>query len=503
MWIATSPPSDYPTLDGDLDADVAVVGGGIAGLTTALFAARAGMSVVVIEADRVGSGTTGNTTGKVTSQHGLVYNDLIERRGEDIARLYADANQEAVTVVAGLAAEFGADCRFERAPAYVYTMVSDLREQLEREHIAATKLGLPSTLTAEIDLPFPVELAVRFDDQAHIHAGRYAAALAGAVEAAGGRVVERTRATGVDEHATRAVVNCGRHRVQAGQVVLATLLPFVDRGGFFAKAWPSRSYGVAARLGTDAPAGMHISIDSPARSTRPWIDGGRRGLIVVGGSHPTGDRRASPACWGDLESWAREHFDVESFKYRWSAQDYLTADHIPYAGRSPLMSRTFVATGFQKWGLTNATAAAIVLADALQGRDHRWSRLFDAARVGGGRSLARIVTQNLEVACHFVVDRITRLHAGSLAELPRGEGGIVRTGSKVVGAYRDADGHVQAVGPTCTHLGCTVSWNAAEATWDCPCHGSRFATDGTVLDGPAVEPLPTVDLPRDDRNDRP
>ncbi len=499
MWIATSPPSDYPTLDGDLDVDVAVVGGGIAGLTTALFAARAGMSVVVIEADRVGRGTTGNTTGKVTSQHGLVYNDLIERRGEEMARLYAEANQQAVNEIAGLAAELGADCRFERAPAYVYTTVSERRSQLEREHTAATKLGLPSTLTTEIDLPFPVELAVRFDDQAHIHAGRYAAALAGAFEAAGGRVVEHTRATGVDENATGAVVNCRRHRVRAGQVVLATLLPFVDRGGFFAKAWPSRSYGVAARLGTDAPAGMHISIDSPARSTRPWIEADRRGLIVVGGSHPTGDRRASPACWGDLESWAREHFDVESFEYRWSAQDYLTADHIPYAGRSPLMSRTFVATGFQKWGLTNATAAAIVLTDALQGRDHRWSPLFDAARIGGGRSLARIATQNLDVARHFVIDRIARLHAGSLAELPRGEGGIVRTGNKVVGAYHHADGHVQAVALTCTHLGCTVRWNAAEATWDCPCHGSRFATDGTVLDGPAVKPLPTIDLPHSDR----
>jgi Rieske Fe-S protein len=247
---------------------------------------------------------------------------------------------------------------------------------------------------------------------------------------------------------------------------------------------------------------MAISIDTPSRSTRPWPGGGPNGLIVVGGGHETGETEETRPKYQGLVDWVRATWDVglDAFEYRWSAQDYLTADHVSYVGRSPLMSRTFVATGFQKWGLTNATAAAVVLADALQGRDHRWSRLFDSARVGDGRSVARIVTQNLGVARHFVVDRIGRLHAEALGELPRGEGAIVRVGGKVVGAYRDAEGQVEAVGLTCTHLGCTVRWNAAEATWDCPCHGSRFAPDGAVLDGPAVDPLPTVDLPRDELN---
>ena len=282
--------------------------------------------------------------------------------------------------------------------------------------------------------------------------------------------------------------------LRADKVVLATLLPFVDLGGFFAKARPVRAYGIAARLERPAPRGMHIGVDTPTRSTRPWDDDGRPGLIVVGESHRTGDGDAAPGRWGELERWTREHFPVESFAHRWSTQDFSTVDGIPYVGRSPRSSRTLVATGFAKWGLTNGTAAAAMLADLVADETNPWIEAFDATRIGGAQALKQLVEQNVEVATRFVADRAGRLGAGSSADVAPGEGAVVRHGGRAVGAYRDADGGLQGVSITCTHMGCTLRWNAAETSWDCPCHGSRFSTAGEVLDGPAVHPLDRVDL---------
>lgn len=494
VWLATADRPRYSPLLGDVDVDVAVVGGGIAGVTTALLVQRSGARVALIDASRLGAGTTGNTTGKVTSQHSLTYRELIQRHGEHRARLYARANQHAIATVAALADETDADCQFERAPSFVYTTDPGEREVLEAEYLAAERLGLPASLTDEVDLPFPVDLALRFDDQAHFHPVRYLTALARTIHERGGVVHEQSRAMDIDEHADHAIVHTDGGRIRAGAVVVATLLPFVDRGGFFAKARPTRAYGVAARLGSGGVQGMHITAGSPTWSTRPWRDGDRPGLIVVGQNHETGNGEATPARWGELERWARDHFDVESFEYRWSAQDYTTADEVPYIGRSPRSDHIYVATGFKKWGLTNGTAAGQILADLLAGRDNPWHEVFDATRIGSAETIAELIEDNLHVAQHFVKDRVGRLSAGSVAHLGRGEGGIVEIDGQTVGAYKDPAGQVHAVSVTCTHMGCTVQWNAAETSWDCPCHGSRFSHDGSVLDAPAVQPLERIEV---------
>lgn len=494
VWLATADHPTFEPLRTDLDVDVAVVGGGITGLTTALFLQRGGARVAVIEADRVGHGTTGHTTGKITSQHGLKYADLIRTAGEDKARLYAEANEQAIRTIAALVDELGADCRFERAPSYLYTTDAAEVSDLESEHEAATRLGLPSTLTTETDLPFPVVQALRFDDQAHFHAASYTAALARTLAERGARIVEGTRAMGVDEEAERVTVKTEHGDVRADHVVIATLLPFLDRGGFFAKARPKRAYGVAAVLRGEGLTGMHMTAGSPTRSTRPWADGDRHGIIVVGEDHETGSSEASPARYGALEEWTRSNFDVESFEYRWSAQDFIPADGLPYIGRSPRTTRTYVATGFQKWGLTNGTVAAEILTNLVEGRDHRWLQAFDATRIGDPSTFKELAKDNLKVGAHFVSDRVTRLRAGSIDHLAPGEGGMAKVDGETVGAYRAPDGTVHAVSITCTHMGCTLKWNRAETSWDCPCHGSRFDRDGAVLNGPAVRPLSQVEV---------
>lgn len=286
-------------------------------------------------------------------------------------------------------------------------------------------------------------------------------------------------------------------RVRARQAVIATLMPFIDIGGFFAKATASREYGVAARLRGAVPiVGMHINTGSPTRSTRPWHDGDRHGVIVVGEGHPTGQGDPRPGRWGALEGWTREHFDVESFDYRWSAQDYTTIDLVPYVGKMPFRRHTYLATGFNKWGLTNGTVAATLIADAIAGRPNPAHETFDSTRMGGPRTIAKAVATNLHVGREFLAGWLGRFRAAPADELGLGEGAVVDVDGKSVAAYRDGQGVLHAVSATCTHLGCTVRWNGAERSWDCPCHGSRFDLDGNVLMGPAVASLEQVDVGR-------
>jgi nitrite reductase/ring-hydroxylating ferredoxin subunit len=278
--------------------------------------------------------------------------------------------------------------------------------------------------------------------------------------------------------------------------VVATLLPLGIIGGYFARSRPVRSYGLAVRLTSAAPTTMAICVDSPTRSTRPWPTAGPNGLIVAGNGHETGAEPDSESRYADLERWCRSTFDVESVDYRWSSQDYSTPDRIPYVGRSPLSSHVFVATGFQKWGFSNGTAAAMMLTDALAGRDNSWLPAFDARRIGDAHAVGELVKDNLKVGKEFVAGRLARTGAAPAAQLEPGEGGLADLDGTTVGAYRDRNGGLHAVRPTCTHLGCPLRWNPAETSWDCNCHGSRFDPDGSILNGPAVEPLEQIHPPQ-------
>jgi len=495
VWLATADLPTFAPLDRDLDVDVVVVGAGITGLTTALLLQQRGARVAVVEALGISARSTGRTTGKLSSQHGMTYAQLRDDAGEDVARTYAQANQEAIATIERLAAETGADCDLVRAPSYLYALDPDEVPSLQDEAEAARAAGLPSSFTTETDLPFEVAGAVRFDDQAHFHSGRYTAALARALAAGGATVVTGTRAMGVEEDDDGATVQTEHGSVRARHVVIATLVPFLDRGGFFARMRPKRAYGVAALLESPPPAGMHMNVDGPTRSTRPWlVDGEPRGLIVVGEDHETGHDDPSPASFGNLERWAREHFPVASFEHRWSAQDFYPADSRPYIGRSPRTRHVHVATGFRKWGLTGGTVAAEIITALVHGEDHPWHHAFDATRIGDANAIKELIKDNLHVGARFVGDRLARLRADSIEHLEPGQGGIVEADGDTVGAYRRPDGSICAVSATCTHLGCSLKWNAAETSWDCPCHGSRFDTDGAVIDGPAVRPLDVVEV---------
>jgi Rieske Fe-S protein len=269
--------------------------------------------------------------------------------------------------------------------------------------------------------------------------------------------------------------------VTADHVVVATHLPFLDRGLYFARCHPERSYVVAGRT-SDPPAGMYLSTEQPAHSIRAHGDW----LLVGGESHKTGQADAAER-YERLEAWARERFAIEP-ELRWATQDQMPVDGVPYVGRhDPLSSGSWVATGFRKWGLAMGTAAAELLAARIAGRDHPWTELFDPQRVRPRASATSFVKENANVALRFVGDRVAK--RGDVDDIGPGEGRIVGAGLGQRAVHRDDDGTLHELSARCTHLGCIVNWNTAERTWDCPCHGSRFAASGEVIEGPAVRPL--------------
>lgn len=357
-----------------------------------------------------------------------------------------------------------------------------------REVDAALRVGLPASLVTEIDLPFPVAAAVRFADQAELHPIAYLDGLADALLAAGGELYEHTRAVDLVEGLPCRVRTEHGAVVSADHAIIATHVPFTDRGLFFARTHAERSYVVAAEVDEDAPADMYLSTEKPAHSIRVHrLADGRRFLLVGGEGHKTG-QADEVACFGRLAAYARARFGVSRIDYHWAAHDNVPLDSVPYVGRlHPGTRNVLVATGYRKWGLAAGTAAAELLADLVSGRANRWARLFDPSRVRARASVTSFVKENTNVGLHFFADRLR--NRGSADDLGRDAGRVVGDGLKQRALYRDQDGDLHALSARCTHLGCIVAWNDAERTWDCPCHGSRFAATGEVLQGPAGAPL--------------
>jgi glycine/D-amino acid oxidase-like deaminating enzyme/nitrite reductase/ring-hydroxylating ferredoxin subunit len=487
VWIATGPDQPtYPTLGGDVGADVAVLGAGIVGITTAFLLSEEGAEVVLLDANQVARGVSGHTTAKLSSQHGLIYDRLRSTFGADHACEYGQANQAGLEWIAERVERDEIDCDFRRRSSYAYVTSDSKRSEVEDEARAAVEIGLPATFLDSAPLPYPTAAAVRFDDQAEFHVRKYLLALPDELSEAGCRIYERTRALDVDG----SVVKTPGGRVSADRVVVATHYPFLDRSLAFARVHAQRSYALVCRIAGTPPKGMFISGDSPTRSVRAVPVNGEELLLVGGEGHGTGTGGNTEERYQRLERFAREHWEVESVEYRWSSQDNVTSDRLPYVGRlTPWNDRVLMATGFAKWGLAAGTAAALVLDALVRDRDHPWARLFNPSRLTPLASAPTLVKENTKTALRFVGDRVTKRGTRSLEALAPGEGDIVRADGEKVAGYRDDEGRLFAVSTRCTHLGCQVNWNAAERSWDCPCHGSRFAPAGEVLHGPAVQPL--------------
>jgi len=497
FWVRSTDTTRFAPLIDDLTVDVAVVGGGIAGLSTAWEVVRTGRSVAFVEAERIAEGVSGHTTAKVTAQHTLIYDRLRRKHGEQAARLYAESQQGALERIVAIAGELGLDCDLERRPAVTYSLdPADLAE-LRAEAAAARDAGLDAQYVEETGLPFTVAGAVRVEGQAQFHPRHYLLGLAADLSRRGGLVFERTRVIGLREGEPCRLATETGATVTARDVVVATHYPVFDRALLFARLAPRRELVVAAPLDAAAdPGGMYISHSEGKRSVRtaPLADG-RRLLIVTGEDFTPGAADVAER-YRRLDAWMHDRFPVGETVYRWAAQDNDPSDRIAMVGPlHPGARHTYVATGFGGWGMTGGVMAGALLAGLIAGRSPAWAELYDPGRVWSTlKEAPALLRQQAEVGLRFVGDRLRTTGVDTVADIAPGAGAVVRIGGRRCAVHRDDEGVVHAVSARCTHLGCLVAFNDAERTWDCPCHGSRFDVDGTVVHGPAVRPLEPRDL---------
>lgn len=495
LWVGARG-SRYPKLEeDDLSVDVAIVGGGITGVTTALLLKLAGKKVALLEARRVGSGVTSGTTGHLTEVLDTRYRQLEKSFGEDGAALVAASSRAAIEQIAtldgGLDAGSGfAGSGFERIPGYLFTEREDERDVLDEELACMRRAGL-SAHAAEVPLPIPIKAGIRVDDQAEFHPLDYLLSLASKIPGDGSYVFEQARVHNVDEGEPCRVHVSDGPSLRADQVIIATHSP-LNEAVLQTKVAQYRSFVVSGAV-PNAPRGLFWDTSDPYHYVRSYRHEGKTELIVGGEDHKTGIEEHADAPFERLGAYAAR-LGLENPRFRWSAQVVEPVDGLPFIGKNAGAERVYVATGFSGNGLTFGTLAAMILRDACVGSFNPYAELYDPKRLKPFTKLATFLSENVDYPLHLLSDALKAPTARSLDEIPSGEGRIVRVQGRRVAAYRDEKGRLHTVSPICTHLGCHVVFNPTEKSWDCPCHGSRFGVNGNVLDGPASKPLERVKL---------
>ncbi|UAJ81682.1 FAD-dependent oxidoreductase [Leifsonia sp. ZF2019] len=494
LWNDTAPVIPTDAFERDGRCDTIVVGAGLTGLATAVMLARTGMRVVVLEARAVGAVTTGGSTGKVSLLQGTTLAGIRRRTSDRVLSAYVDGNVAGQGWLLDFLDAQGTP--YEVRDAVTYATTRHGIDLLDAELAALHAAGLPATRPEISELPFPVDGALALAGQAQVDPMRVLAALAAELRRLGGRLIEGERVTHVSA-TDPAVVTSASGRTRADHVVIATGTPILDRGLYFAKTAAERSYLGAFRVPGPIPRSMHLSAESPVRSLRQAADGDGDLLLVGGNGHPTG-RADSPARKiAELTAWAEQHFPGARRTHWWAAQDYRSANHVPFVGWLPRgRGRLFLATGYGKWGMTNAVAAALSLTADLTGETIEWARVLHhrVTRPGDLAEGARInAAAGASAAAAWTVAE-TSPDIADAAAPAEGTGRVGRRGAEPV-AVSTVGGALCAVSGVCTHLGGVVRWNDAELSWDCPLHGSRFAPDGSVLEGPATAPLAAVATP--------
>lgn len=496
-WLDSIQRENYTSLEGDIETDVAIVGCGITGITCAYLLANEGMKVTILEKNKVLNGISGHTTAKITSQHSLIYDTLINKFGIDRAKEYAEANENAIKLIKKIIDDNKIDCDFKEQSAYIYTQEDNYIKQIQDEAKAASKLGIKADYLDEINLPIKVKAALRFDSQAAFHPGKYLNAIIKQLTANGVKIYEDTKAIDIETGDKPKVITEKHYKVTAKYIILASHYPFFDgKGLYFARMYADCSYILALKLKEDFPEGMYITAEDPVRSLRttPYEKNGEKFELVIlsGEDHKTGHDKDTEKHYLNLKQFASERLNVDKFLYKWFAQDYITVDNVPYIGHlTKDTPNIYVATGFKKWGMTNSNAAALIITDMITKGESKWQHVFDPSRFVPSAALLNAVTQNLDVAKYYILGKVESLPAE--AKISTGEASTVKIDGDRKGAYRDENGELHILDTTCTHLGCELNWNSAEKTWDCPCHGSRFTYDGKVIDGPALNNLKHLD----------
>jgi glycine/D-amino acid oxidase-like deaminating enzyme/nitrite reductase/ring-hydroxylating ferredoxin subunit len=490
LWLDTVPRPTFPKLDNNLSVDVVVIGGGIAGLMTAYFLSQQGKKVALIEARTLLSGTTGHTTAHLSIAHDLIYEHLINTFDVELARGYAKANQSAIHRLNNISQTEKIDADFAWVDEYLFTPQGEDETPLQKEFAATQQVGLPTQLVAKTPLPFSTGTAIRYPHQARFHPVKFLSTIAQKLSNSGYNIFEHTRALDVMEQEPMKVIT-KQGEITATDVIIATMYPFLDRGFYFARQITYTSYVIAATLNQDFPDAMFDSSETHSHYLRKQPLNGQEVVIIGGEGHQTGTVKDTQQNYDRLEAFARENLDIKEILYRWSTHDAYPHDGLPYIGQFlPTSKHLWVATGFQGWGMTNATVAGLILTDLILGKTNSWSDVFNPARF---KITPELIKENANIGKMFAKSKLSKKPPLDTDSLKPEESKIMEHDGEKVAVYKDEKNHVHAVSAVCQHMGCNVGFNTAEKTWDCPCHGSRFTVDGKVLYGPTVHPLPKVD----------
>ena len=494
LWSATSKEPSIPALEKNISADVCIIGTGIAGMTTAYLLAREGKSVVVLDKGQIGSGETAYTTAHLSNVIDSGYREIERLHGAKDARLVGQSHTAAIAQIESIVEKEAIDCDFERLDGYLLSSDGASLQAFQQEWQAAKRAGLQVRKLKRMPFDFGFGPCLRFSQQGQFHPLKYLAGLARAIKRMNGRLFGGVEAKEIKGGRTVTITTKRRTTIFANAVVVATNTPINDRGKVYAKQEPYRTYVIGAFVPVHSiPKALYWDTEDPfhyVRLQRIRANGTTRDLLIIGGEdHKTGQAGGIEGRFARLATWGRKHFPgIREIAFRWSGQVMESMDDLAFIGRNPKDGpNVYIVTGDSGAGLTHGTIAGILLRDLIVGRDNPWSALYDPARKmpHAGATFPQENPKSGGEYAHW----LTPGQVGTVEEIKPGMGAVIHRGSSKIAVSRDDDGRLHQCSAVCTHLGCIVSWNSTERTWDCPCHGSRFTPDGKLLNGPALSPL--------------
>lgn len=493
-WISTTHSKSYPKLTQDISVDVAIVGGGITGITTAYSLLRTGKKIAIVEQNRIAQGETGHTTAHVTAILDTRYSELLSNFGKDHAKLIYQSKLSAIHQIKKWVQNLKIECSFKQVPAYLYTTSESDQDDITKEKEACEELGIPAELIQNIPLPFAVANAIKFKDQYQINASQYVNALTAHCEEKGCLIFENSHVLKIEdlENEDRACqLTTPYGTIYADQVVMATNSP-TQAGAFTnTKVAAYRTYAIATHLHQPPhEEALYWDTADPyhyiRKSEHLWIIGGE--------DHKVGQITNTNERLRNLEKFSKEHFKSGSPHFTWSGQILEPVDGLAYIGHIPGKKNRYMATGFSGNGITFGTLSGMIISDLIQGKENQYSAIYDPHRINLLASLPAYLEENKDFPICYIKDRITKSDVTRVEDIKNEMGGTVEIEGRRVAAYRDKKGKLHTYSCVCPHQGCHVHWNQMEKTWDCPCHGSRFDTQGKVLNGPALTNLEHVEI---------
>ena len=490
LWIETTKDNlQLKPLEKKEKTDVCIIGAGLFGLTTAYYLTKAGKKVIVIDKGEIGEKTSGNTAGKITSLHGLFYDHLINDFGEEYAKKYLEANELAIKNIQKIINDEKIDCDFEIQDAYTYTTNQEEIIEIEKEVQAVNKIGKDAEIVTKTELPFKIAGAIKFSNQAQFHPRKYMLGLCKEIVKKN-KIYTYTTALDIKKDENNYIIYTDRGDIEAKDVVIATHFPIVNTPGFyFIKMYQSTSYIIAIETEKKLPKGMYINIREPIYSFRTAKYNDKEILLIGGSNHKTGEPITDNTHYQELEKKAKELYPDCKILFKWNTRDCISLDKIPYIGEfSNLMPNMYVGTGFNKWGMTSSNIAANIVADKIMKRENEFEEAFKATRVKPIKNRWEVKNMLQETVNSIALNKL-KIKPEHISKIEKDNGAIIQLDGENVGIYKDLKGKIYTVKPNCTHLGCLLSWNNLDKTWDCPCHGSRFDYMGKNIYEPAIKDL--------------